>query len=310
MDNDQSDPHIRPPSFVPDAKDGDAKPAPEPRNGGQFAPAFSAQSRIVRVANLQTQAAEAAFLPDLSSYDLTVGEALDVFSRERRKRPADRTLQRYCQDGRFDCYKLKTTRNGNPVHEWIINSTSLLDFIRTKPVEEIPIPLAAPNANGVANKSSALEYPEVHEADAVTTPDTTGDAESDLVLPRSGELKPTVTAAPAENHDAKLGAVSRVELLIENAKMTARLDSQNDLIGELREDKKFMREQITHNRQNDTLMSDMHKETLHTLKAVSVAGRHTKIEMPLAQGGGAPQNPMRDAQSGEASTKNSEPDGV
>jgi len=24
----------------------------------------------------------------------------------------------------------------------------------------------------------------------------------------------------------------------------------------------------------------MHRETLHTLKAVSVAGRHTKIEMP------------------------------
>jgi hypothetical protein len=29
-------------------------------------------------------------------------------------------------------------------------------------------------------------------------------------------------------------------------------------------------------------MADMHRETLHTLKAVSVAGRHTRIEMPDA----------------------------
>ena len=84
----------------------------------------------------------------------------------------------------------------------------------------------------------------------------------------------------AGTSDFAIGTVSRVELLIENAKMTARLDAQNELIGELREDKKFMREQIVHNRQNDTLMSDMHRETLQTLKAVSVAGRHTKIEMP------------------------------
>ena len=70
--------------------------------------------------------------------------------------------------------------------------------------------------------------------------------------------------------------------MVENAKLTAQLDSQEDLIGELREDKKFMREQIVHQRGNDTLMADMHRETLHTLKAVSVAGRHTRIEMPDA----------------------------
>ena len=43
-------------------------------------------------------------------------------------------------------------------------------------------------------------------------------------------------------------------------------------------------------------MADMHRETLHTLKAVSVAGRHTKIEMPdpSARERGSAFNDVRD----------------
>ena len=114
----------------------------------------------------------------------------------------------------------------------------------------------------------------------MTTPAVLGDATDDLVLPRTDQEDPSATATPDEIGDANIGTVSRVELLIENARMTARLDSQNELIGELRDDKTFLREQITHQRGNDTLMADMHRETLQTLRAVSVAGRHTRIEMP------------------------------
>lgn len=309
MGFDRTNQHSRVPSFVPDADVGDATPQGTTDNVQSF-PAAIAPPKNTGTASPFAEGNSAGFLPDLSKYDLTVGEALDVFSRERRKRPSDRTLQRYCQDGRFDCYKLKTTRNGNPVHEWIISSTSLLEFILTKPVVEFPASVAAPNANGGANEGANSQNAEAHVADVVTTPDQVGDAEPDLVLPRSADVEPAASATPREIDDANLGTVSRVELLIENAKMTARLDSQNDLIGELREDKKFMREQITHSRQNDTLMSDMHRETLQTLKAVSVAGRHTKIEMPPGQGDGAPLNPMRDAQSGELEPADSDPDGV
>jgi len=96
-------------------------------------------------------------------------------------------------------------------------------------------------------------------------------------------------ATPINANDASEAQTSRVELTVENAKLTARQESQEDLIGELREDKTFMREQIIHQRGNDTPMSDMHRETLQTLKAVSVAGRHTKIEMPEASAVGQPQ---------------------
>ena len=221
-------------------------------------------------------------LPDLSKYDLTVGEALEVFPASRRKQPSIRTLQRCCQEGRFDCYKLKTTRNGNPVHEWIINGTSLRRFIQTKPEETVDMPLATPATFGDAEPESKTETSGVAKPDVIATPERVDDAAFDPGLPRTPDTKPGVTATLDGTDDANGEQQSRVALLIENAKLTARMDAQEDLIGELREDKKFMREQIVHQRGNDTLMADMHRETLHTLKAVSVAGRHTKIEMPEA----------------------------
>ena len=196
MDFDRSTQHIRVPSFVPNAVNGDAAPSSEATDDGQSLPAAIAPPSSAGTASPTEQMASAAFLPDLSPYDLTVGEALDVFSRERRKRPADRTLQRYCQDGRFDCYKLKTTRNGNPVHEWIINSASLLKFIHSKPIEESPSGLAAPISNGDANETGEFENAKANDAAAVTMPDQTGDAEPDLAVPRSTVAAPTATATP------------------------------------------------------------------------------------------------------------------
>ena len=51
-------------------------------------------------------------------------------------------------------------------------------------------------------------------------------------------------ATPVVADDVRGEQQSRVELMVENAKLTAQIDSQEDLIGELRDDKKFMREQI------------------------------------------------------------------
>ena len=218
-------------------------------------------------------------LPDLSKYDLTVGEALEVFPASSRKQPSIRTLQRYCQEGRFDCFKLKTTRNGNPVHEWIINSTSLRTFIETKPEEVTSAQLATPVQNGDTDTESKTATSVDDATNVTATPERADDAMRDPGLPRTSETNPDVMATPVVADDASGDQQSRVELMVENAKLTARMDAQEDLIGELREDKKFMREQIVHQRGNDTLMADMHRETLHTLKAVSVAGRHTKIEM-------------------------------
>lgn len=276
MDFDAHNRRTAVPSFIPDSVREN-----RPDAGNRIAPLEDmAPPRSTGDVSEPPQVAPSSLLPDLSPYDLTVGEALVLFTQQNRKRPSDRTLQRYCQDGRFECYKLKTTRNGTPVHEWIINSTSLLAFIRTKPVLDDSEQLVTPAFGG-----DAIEITQNTEQQGVApfdtaSPDSVGDAESVPVLPRSDGQLPDVKATPEEGDDANVPVVNRVALLIENAKLTAKLDAQNDLIGELREDKSFMREQITHQRKNDSLMADMHRETLHTLKAVSVAGRHTRIEMP------------------------------
>ena len=151
MDFEPRDPQTGVPSFTPRAVRGDATAPPNASGGAEDLPAASTPTQSVGTAKPVDETIDTGILPDLSQYDLTVSEALDVFSREGRKRPADRTLQRYCQDGRFDCFKLKTTRNGNPVHEWIINGASLLEFVLSKPIDKTPPPMAAPDLNGVAN---------------------------------------------------------------------------------------------------------------------------------------------------------------
>lgn len=276
MNSDPVPPQVPVPSFDQSTPYASAGENSTPAPGVTAPPTYSDGS------SAPPEHAYTPLLPDLSQYDLTVGEALDVFSAENRKSPSVRTLQRYCQEGRFDCFKLKTTRNGNPVHEWIINSTSLRAFIQTKPEEptegSLTTPVETGDAEPMTNAAKSIE-----SSDNVTaSPEQIDVAGAKPVLPRNPVERPDVMATQEAGDDATDGELSRVELMVENAKLTARLDAQDDLIGELREDKKFMREQITHQRGNDSLMADMHRETLHTLKAVSVAGRHTRIEMPDA----------------------------
>ena len=263
------------PSFS--SESGDAQ-----LNAKQTSPEYGSTKPIVMAtketggdANTAASTSYIPLLPDLSKFDLTVSEAIKLFAKHNRGCPSDRTLQRYCQNERFECYKLKTTRSGTPVHEWIINSTSLLAFIQTKPEKAAGEVLASPEPGGGAK--SAIDAEDT--PDVMATPETGGDANQKLVLPGSPEKIPDDMATPEETGDASLGDRNRVALLIENAELTARLDERNGLIGELRDDKQFLRDQVVHERKNDTQLADMHRETLEALKAVAVAGRHTKIEM-------------------------------
>jgi hypothetical protein len=292
------------PSFKPTPLVDAATPNDSTTGNGSTEPSVIAPPVQSDTAIAPPVRAYTPLLPDLSMYDLTVGEALDVFLDERRKRPSIRSLQRYCQEGRFDCFKLKTTRNGNPVHEWIIDSTSLRAFIQTKPEETATGAPATPDENGDVTPAPKSMTSVDNVAIATAPPERVDDAKEDLVHPRTPEGRPDVMATPVAADDASPEKRSLVELMIENAGLTARLDSQEDLIGELREDKKFMREQIVHQRGNDTLMADMHRETLHTLKAVSVAGRHTKIEMPDAAPTGEKGSAFYEAQDSEQRPQN------
>lgn len=284
MNNNQFGRHVPVPSFGGVSKNDNAIP---PHGSEEATP--TNQDTVVTLApppsvSIPPEPQHSSLLPDLSAYDLTVGEALDVFSLEHRKRPSGRTMQRYCQDGRFDCYKLKTTRNGNPVAEWIINSSSLRNFVSTKPeetnVSPLPTPATSGDAADVAPKTNSVSNP----SSAIATPTTPDDATGELDLARTPDIRPDVIASPVADDDANIETRSRVQLMIENAELTARLETKEELVGELREDKSFLKEQVTHQRKNDTLMADMHRETLQALKAVAVAGRHTKIELPTANG--------------------------
>ena len=158
--------------------------------------------------------------------------------------------------------------------------------------------MATPPEFGDAEPTVTSALSVEDEVNDIATPEHPGDAKGDFGLPRTPEVQPDVMATPEVAGNANSEQQSKVELMVENAKLTAQLDSQEDLIGELREDKKFMREQIVHQRGNDTLMADMHRETLHTLKAVSVAGRHTRIEMsdPSAEEKGSAVYDVRDSE--------------
>jgi len=54
----------------------------------------------------------------------------------------------------------------------------------------------------------------------------------------------------------------------------------------------------------------MHRETLQTLKTVSIAGRHTKIEMPDAALVGERGNAFYDVRDGEQPSQNDAGDSV
>jgi hypothetical protein len=64
-------------------------------------------------------------LVDNLEYTLTVGQALERFSAANRKTPSQRTIQRYCIEGRLAAQKIRTVFGS----EWLINEISLARLI-------------------------------------------------------------------------------------------------------------------------------------------------------------------------------------
>ncbi len=91
----------------------------------------------------------------LSKYSLTIGEASSLMHAERCKFASNRKVQRMCKEGRIDCWKLSTTRNGQPVAEWLVNETSLRNHIDKHEIkwdgDEAKSPPATHLDNGNAN---------------------------------------------------------------------------------------------------------------------------------------------------------------
>ena len=191
---------------------------------------------------------------DLSKYSLTIGQALDLFAHEKRLTPSERTMQNYCKDGKIDCYKLQTTRDGRPIAEWLINERSLRAFIETRPT--------------VGDASS-------HDRDA-----TVSDApqEKPLSQPETSPSQSTTVeteATAAQDSQMNAGTSEKrtvASMLIENAKLTAQLAGKDELIEEIKTDKTFLREEVVEARKIRGDVKELAERLLITHERVALGG--------------------------------------
>jgi len=167
----------------------------------------------------------ANFLPDLSPFTLTVGQARDLYAQQNRKVPAKRTVQEKCASGHIHAYKIGTTRNGRPVQEWLINEASLLKYIKSLPV----VPASQKMARVVKGQAGNTSSVEIRPR-AFASQKTVYDAEEETTV----KNKPDVPATPQKNRDASFEDRDLVSALIENARTLAQLEGKELQIQEIR----------------------------------------------------------------------------
>lgn len=217
---------------------------------------------------------------------LTVGESSTLMTTRGCKYASNRKVQRMCREGAIDCQKITTTRDGNPLTEWLVNEASLLKHIEenepkwdggvqpvlstqvgdatptplnlggaTKPTELRENVAVAPNAEALPNRSGvgngASQHQEIGEnsRDAIASPDVDGDA--------IGETR------------------NLAGILMDNAKLTAELEGANKLIEAIIDDKDFLREELREARAGRKDVTAIAERMLQTLEAIAIGGRLT-----------------------------------
>ena len=191
---------------------------------------------------------------DLSNYKRTIGQAIDRFVELGRAAPKPRTMQDYCKDGKVDCYKLQTTREGKPITEWLVNDPSLDNFI-----------LMRPNVSDASDSGRDTEEEGRQPEDSTPTDEF-----------QSPERLPTVKATQSveESGGARRSSEDRtvVDMVIENAKLTAEAKGKDLLIEEMRDDKAFLREELREARKDRGDVKDLAERLLITHERVALGG--------------------------------------
>jgi hypothetical protein len=236
---------------------------------------------------------------DLSNYSLTIGEASFLMDQERCKFASNRKVQRMCKEGRIDCWKLSTTRNGQPVSEWLVNETSLRKHIEKNEIKwdgdhdyspadrsmNFGNASAVPDGFGNARQKRFEPNEPVVKPDAMAVPDRNGNASDD----RNGGGKLVKTQAnsgdamamPDTDGDAKgksareqIGETrSLASLLIENARLTAELEGKRELETEMRDEKLFLREELKEARAGRKDVAAIAERMLQTLETIAIGGK-------------------------------------
>ena len=223
----------------------------------------------------------------LANYSLTIGEASSLMLYQRCKFASNRKVQRMCKDGLIDCRKITTTRNGQPVSEWLVNEASLLQQIETNEIKWDQDALVAGAANGNASRSPMSDGDAIDTVDhrksvepardAVAMLDRVGNAfsgthhQTDQAVPADG------MATPVEDGDAldePIGETrSLASVLIENAKLTAQLQGTENMIEEIRGDKEFLRDELKEARAGRKDVTAIAQRMLETLETIAIGGK-------------------------------------
>jgi hypothetical protein len=195
-------------------------------------------------------------LADDLEYTLTVGQALELMIAAGRKAPSERSLQRYCIEGRLAAKKIRTIFGA----EWLINETSLAQLIEIEPI----VTGDAGDANSSDAATLATPTPPIvnsHE------PDTSGNGDA-------GDASHLSMATP-------IGEKRTIaEVLIENARLLAQVEGRDAIIHELKEDRSFLREEVREGRQTRDDVKSIAEQMLDTLKTMAI-GRLAMPTQPL-----------------------------
>lgn len=261
--------------------------------------------------------AATSLLPDLSGYTHTVPEASRLMQEAGCKYHSERKVQRLCAGGKVDCYRLQTTRSGQPVTEWLVNGTALLEHVRTyeqmrDDSQDVATPQAAPSVSGVAGAlasdprtRSTERNNEIVARGIMATPNYTGVATDEAEFAEKPASKADLTAPPSHVGDAigegEIRQTPEVLILIEKAELRAQYEAQSELIVELREDKKYLREAVAAHQSNEIMLQRDLKELaikasnnsalfLETMQNITLKGVLTKPEK-APEGGDNDQPP-------------------
>lgn len=236
--------------------------ATSPDMATQATPDLSAPPSItpdIAAAWVASDATITAIADDLK-YTLTVGQVLERFAAARRKPPSQRSIQRYCIEGRLAAQKIRTTYGA----EWLINEESLARLIEAEPV----VSGVASDANVQVLAKTAT--PQLTEArNNASDPAAIGVA-SDAVAPLATPEGERRTVA---------------EVLVENSRLLAQVEGRDAIIEELKEDRNFLREEVREARRTRDDVKNIAERMLDTLKTMAL-GR-------LAASAAPPQDPLR-----------------
>lgn len=190
--------------------------------------------------------ASVAALDDGIRYTLTAEQALERIGAAGRKVPSLRSLQRHCDEGTLRATKIKTTYG----QEWLINETSLAQYITRQPRLEV----------GVAG-------------DATVTPPSNSLSKSASVTDAIGDAGVASNASAISLPVPAGERRSVAEVLIENAKLLAQNEGKDQIIVELKDDRAFLREEVREARKHRDDTRSIAEKMLQTLQAMAL-GRH------------------------------------